>query len=263
MKKWILIGVSVLIIVIIVLIIGISNLGPILKKAVNYYGPKITKTDVKLDDVKVSFFSGEAKLKDFLLGNPEGFNSPHAMKVKSIFVDLDEKSLTGDTIIIDKIEIKGPEVTYEKAKGTDNFKSILDNINSGVEESAHTKEKNDQREQGKKLIIHDFIMKDGKVALTMTMLKGKEIIVSLPDIHLKEIGKKESGTSAQKAFKDIFAALYSNITSPEVTDAINQGLKELGTNLEEVAAKQIKDLDENTKKAVHGITDQVKGLFNK
>ena len=245
-----------------ILVIGISNLGPILKKAVNLYGPRITKTDVKLGDVRVSLFSGEAKLKDFLLGNPKGFNSTHAMKVKSIFVNLDEKSLTGDTIIIDKIEINAPEITYEKAKGTDNFKSILDNVSRGAGEGTHTEEK-DQGEQGKKLLIHDFIMKDGKVTLVTSVLKGKAITVSLPDIHLKEIGKKEGGISAQKAFKDIFAALHSNITSPAITDAINQGLKDLGTNLEEVSAEQIKDLDEKAKKAVNGLTDKVKGLFNK
>ena len=129
MKKWILIGGGVLVgVVIILLVVGVSNIGPIIKKAVNTYGPNITKTQVKLGDVDVSLLSTEAKLKDFILGNPKGFKSPQAMSVKSIDVNVDEKSLTKDTIIIDKIEVVAPEITYEKIRGTDNFQTIMNNI---------------------------------------------------------------------------------------------------------------------------------------
>ena len=65
--------------VIILLVVGVSNIGPIIKKAVNTYGPNITKTQVELGDVDVSLLSTEAKLKDFILGNPEGFKSPQAI----------------------------------------------------------------------------------------------------------------------------------------------------------------------------------------
>ena len=73
MKKFIYIGIALLGIVAAVLIIGISNLGPIIKTAVNKYGPAMTKTDLRISDVSISLFSGEAKLKDFYLGNPKGF----------------------------------------------------------------------------------------------------------------------------------------------------------------------------------------------
>jgi hypothetical protein len=69
MKKWILIGAgAVVVIVVVILVLAVSNLGPIIKSAVNTYGPNITKTDVRLGDVDVSIFSGQAQLKDFFLG---------------------------------------------------------------------------------------------------------------------------------------------------------------------------------------------------
>ncbi len=133
MKKWILIGGGVLVaVVIILLVVGVSNLGPIIKKAVNTYGPEITKTQVELGDVDVSLLSTEAKLKDFILGNPEGFKSPQVMSVKSIHLNVDEKSLTKDTIIIEKIEVVAPEITYEKIGGTDNFQTIMNNIKKSI-----------------------------------------------------------------------------------------------------------------------------------
>jgi hypothetical protein len=69
MKKWIFIGLGVIVVVIAaVVIVGLSNLGPIIKHAVNTYGPKITKTQLSVDDVGVSIFSAEANIKKLFLG---------------------------------------------------------------------------------------------------------------------------------------------------------------------------------------------------
>jgi len=114
MKKWPYVGIGAIVVVIAIIIFGLSNLGPIIKKAVNSYGPKITKTELHVDDVGVSIFSAEAKIKNFFLGNPSGFKTPSAMEVGSVLVDVDEKSLSNNTIVIDRIEVIRPEITYEK-----------------------------------------------------------------------------------------------------------------------------------------------------
>ena len=200
MKKWIFGGIGAIIIIVVVLVIvGVSNLGPMIKKAVNTYGPEITKTEVSLGDVGISIFSASAKLKEFYLGNPSGFKSPQAMSVKSVHVDIDEKSLTGDTIIIEKIEVVAPEITYEKKSGTDNFKTILNNVQEavGADKTTAKKESADAG-GGKKIIIKDFIVKDGKVNLAMSMLGDRSISAPLPDIHLKNIGEKRADHRLQK-----------------------------------------------------------------
>ena len=53
MKKWIFIGLGLVVVVAAVLVIGISNLGPIIKTAVNKYGPAITKTELRIHDVNI------------------------------------------------------------------------------------------------------------------------------------------------------------------------------------------------------------------
>jgi len=81
MKKWILIGLGALVVIlIVVVVVGLSKLGPIVKLAVNTYGPEITDTKLHVDDVGISIFSGEADLKKFFLGNPKGFKSPSASR---------------------------------------------------------------------------------------------------------------------------------------------------------------------------------------
>jgi len=255
MKKWIIIGGAVAIFIIILIVVGISNLGPIVKSAVNTYGPRITKTEVRLEDVDISIFSGEARLKNFCLGNPKGFKSPQAIKVGSIYVDVDEGSLAGETIIIDKIEVVRPEITYEKAHQTDNFKTILNSVRSSLGTKGPRKKQPEKDSGGKRILIRNFIVRDGKVNLTMSMLAGKSISTSLPDIHLKNVGKKKEGVSPAKAFEEVFAALYEKITSPEVTDKLNQELKALAPGIEAVT--------KDAKKELEAVTDKVKGLFGK
>lgn len=258
MKKWILIGgTTLVVIIIVVLVVGISNLGPIIKRAVNTYGPTITKTEVRLSGVGISILSGEAKLKGFYLGNPEGFKSPEAMTVASIFVDLDEKSITSDPVIIDKIEVVRPEITYEKAGRTDNFKTILNNVESSVRKGSAAKQQSGKKDEGKKLIIKNFIIKDAKVDLSISAVGGQSLSASasLQDIHLKNIGEKRGGASPEQVFKEVFAILYKEMTSPAVTAALNEQLKELGSSVEIETPVGKTDLG--------SATDKVKGMFGK
>jgi uncharacterized protein involved in outer membrane biogenesis len=259
MKKWLIIAAAVVVVVIALVLFGLSKLGPIIKTAINTYGPEITKTDVRVKDVGVSIFSGEAKLKDFLLGNPKGFKSPAAMTVGSIFVKVNEKSIATDTIVIDKIEVIRPEITYEKASGTDNFQTILNNVKSATGGGTAAKKPAKEKGGGKKLLIKDLIIKDGKVNLTMTALAGKTVSTSLPEIHLKDIGKSKGSTSPAEAFKEVFAALHREITSPAVTDALKKSLKDLGLSVE--------TLGEEPAKAIESVggdaTKKLKGLFGK
>ena len=258
MKKWLYIAGGLVAIVAAVLIFGVSNLGPIIKKAVNTYGPEITKTEVRLDDVGISLLSGEAKLKNLYLGNPKGFKSPQAMRVKAVYVDVDEKSITGDTVIIDSVQVLGPEITYEKVGRTDNFKTILNNVKGSARTSKSSKNKPTKESKEKKLLIRNFIIKDGEVDLDMSVYGGSSVSASasLPDIHLKDVGKKNGGATPEEVVNIVFAALYKKITSPAVTAELNKQAKALASQ----ALKGGKIGKEEVEKAAG---ETVKSLFGK
>ncbi|MBI5375718.1 MAG: AsmA family protein [Candidatus Schekmanbacteria bacterium] len=256
MKKWLIIFGIIVVVVIALIFAGLSNLGLIIKNAINSYGPGITKTDLSVGDVSVSLFSGKAKLKDFYLGNPGGFKSPQAVKVKSIAVDVDEKSINKDVIVIDRIEILQPEISYEMKNGTDNFKKILDNMkrdNAPKEKSSEIKDGKKGKEQ--KIIIKDLLITDGKVNVTTQFLAEKNISIPLPEIHLANIGNAENGTTPEEIAKQILQSLQENLTSAAVTDAINSQLKDLGINVDVFGKRGQKDLDK--------LTNKLKGLLGK
>jgi uncharacterized protein involved in outer membrane biogenesis len=238
--------------------------------AVNTYGPKITNTELRVEDVGISLFSAEAKLKKFFLGNPQGYNSPSAMEVGSIYVDVDQGSITKNPIIIDRIEVVEPEITYEKRGKTDNFQSILNNVQKNVPQKESAKKESAKEDPGKQLIINDFIVKKGKVNLAVAIAGGalgeQEIKTNLPDIHLKDIGKKKGGASAAEVAREIVAALYGKIQSPAVMGALTEQLKSLGGTSAKAAEEALKGaagVVEGAGESAGSVTDKVKGLFQK
>ena len=258
MKKWILIALSVIIVIIIIfLVAGLSNLGPLIKSAVNTYGPKITKTEVRLGDVGISLLSAEVKLKDFYLGNPKGFSSPYALQAGSIYVDVQESSLTGKTIVIDKIELVRPDIVYEKGRGRDNFQKILSNMKAGGGSTSSSGKQSGEEGEGKKIVINEFIVRDAEVKLAMSMTGNKDISAkaTVPNIHLKDIGKEEGGLTPTGAFKQVLTALYGTIASPSVIGALSAEIKAQGVDIEGLTGGATKGLKETTNK--------IKGLFGK
>jgi hypothetical protein len=102
------------------------------------------------------------------------------------------------------------------------------------------------------------------------MLADQDIQADLPEIHLKDIGKKKGGASPAEVAKEIFAALYGKITSPNVMGKLDDQLKKLGGTaakaLEDVTQEGVQtatDALESAGKEGGGVTDKVKGLFEK
>ncbi len=113
MKKWVIGVLCAILIVFFIVLVALLNLGTIVTTAVNSYGPGITKTEIRLGKTAVSVFKGQLLLESFVLGNPKEFSSPNAITIGAILVDVDESTLTKDPIVIDRIEVFQPEITYE------------------------------------------------------------------------------------------------------------------------------------------------------
>jgi hypothetical protein len=166
--------------------------------------------------------------------------------------------------------VAGPEITYEKRGGTDNFKAIMRNVQKSVPKGKSSNKDSGTSGAEKKLIINDFIVKNGKVNLAVALPGGgfadQEIKTDLPDIHIKDIGRKKGGASAAEVAKEIFAALYGKVTSPDVLASLDSQFKNLGgAGIGKIteAVKTAPGVAEDTAKKAEGAADKVKGLFKK
>jgi hypothetical protein len=253
------IGLAVLTIVVVIgaaFIYLSMNYSSIVKAGVESQGPKFTKTKVALGGVDASPFAGEISINDFLVGNPKGFKTSHAFKVTTVKVAVDLGSLTGETIHIREIVIDAPDIIYELGGGGSNLQTIQKNVaqasgGGGGKGKAAAKGGGGE---GPKVVIDNLYVRNLKVALSTGMLGGKTVPVTVPDIHLKDIGKDSKGgkgASLSEAAAKVMDEITGSVT--KAASAINlDGLK-----------KQAEELTKGAGGAAKGVTDGLKGLFGK
>jgi uncharacterized protein involved in outer membrane biogenesis len=220
--------VSVIILVIIALVVFmVINLDRGIKTAVETIGPEMTQSSVTLNSVDLSLTTAKGSFSGLRVANPEGFSAADAFTLGEISFSMDADSLASDTIIIDSLRIVAPEITMERADGRSNLDLIQSNIASYLGTDT---EQSSSAEGGKKIIIRDLRITDGKISYAI--LNGKGIDLPLPDLHLTDIGKSagNDGVSAAEAAGEIINAIVGAAGS-----AVSQSgaVKELGRSLED------------------------------
>jgi len=209
--KKVFIGIGIVLVVLIVVVA--LFLGPIIKTGVETAGPKIAGVDITLEKAGINLLSGNVKLKGLVIGNPEGFKTPTAMELGQFVVDLKMGSLFTDTIVIKRIHIDGPQITYEQGLKGNNLGRLQKNLASGEEKPKEEKpeepkEKPDKA--AKKVVVDDFLFENGKIHVSMTIAGGKKLTVPLAPIHLENIGKDEGGASLAEITSEVLNAIIQS-----------------------------------------------------
>ncbi|MGM0453887.1 MAG: hypothetical protein ACQERN_12045 [Thermodesulfobacteriota bacterium] len=262
MKKLLIFLGGLIVVVIVLVVITLSNIGPLIEKAVNTFGPKMTQTEVLVKDVDVALLSGKAELQGFVLGNPEGFSKEKAMTVSSVRVNINEKTVTQNPVVIREIRAVSPMIHYEVKGKTDNFRTILNNLKQAAgtgkappdKQPSPDKQPPPEEQKGpqRRIRIEDLRITGGKVNLAMTGLDNKQVQTDLPDIHLQDIGGKD-GKAPSAVAAIIFDQLYQKIQSDAVKKALGKQLEDLGVSLDQFQLRpgdKVKDLGKEAEDAV-------------
>jgi uncharacterized protein involved in outer membrane biogenesis len=224
------------------IVIGV-NLGRIVKAAIETYGPKMTQTSVSVEKVTLSLLTGSAKVTQLSVGNPQGYKSPNAIAAGTIAVGLNPMSLMSDKIVIRSFRLESPEVTFEGGLSGNNLSQILDNINSSGKSSG-TLSTNvaTQPKSEKKYEVDDLLISGAKAQVILTSPVQRQVSLTLPDIHLTDLGKDGEGITAADLSQRILSAIVSDTLVTVTKDAVNfdqnaATLKQAGQN----AATQVLD----------------------
>jgi len=256
---------KVIVIVVLLIVVALTMIGvylnSMIKAGVEAVAPKITGTTVKLDAMDLSLLSGQGRLKGLMIGNPPGFQAERAFKLADAKVHVNLKSALSDKLIIEEILIDGPEITYEGGASGSNISKIQENVTAfgksvAPKDAAESKSPKKDPTQ-KKVQINDFILKNGKVTMSATMLKGQALTITMPDIHLKNIGKDSDGVTVQTAAAEVFAAINKSVVQ---TVAGSSKLLEKGA---EAAGEAAKGIGSEAGKSGSKALEDVKGLFGK
>jgi len=215
MKKMVKIFWTIVLILIVVIVVGgivaVTNLNRIVKKAVEVYGPQITKVSVKLDDVHIGLLTGSADLKGLVVGNPPNYKTPQAISVGEISVGVNPLSLTKDKIVVRSIKIVAPDITFEGGFGGNNLMTIKNNVGGTSKQNGATVVTNSvgQTKQSKNLEVDDLLITGAKVTGVINVF-GKDIPVRnlpIPDIHLTNLGKDPKGITPADLTSRVFDAI--------------------------------------------------------
>lgn len=199
MKKILLRVLSVLLILVLAAVAAVAvSGGTLVRKAVNGGGPALLGVPVKLAGAKVSLFRGHIRLTGLHVGNPEGFKTDSLFEVGTIEVKLKPSSLLSDTIVIERILVEAPEITFERGLKQSNLGALVEGLgkkDGGATAGAPGAEPAPQAEAkpGKKVVIDELTVSDGKVKLSVTAAMGLAAPIALSTISMKNIGR-DSGT---------------------------------------------------------------------
>jgi uncharacterized protein involved in outer membrane biogenesis len=212
MKKILARIVIVLVVLVVLVALGLHFfLDGAVKKGVETIGPKLTKVDVKLDGVSISLLTGSGKIKGLEVGNPEGYKMPHSITVGVAALSLKPGSLLGDKLIIPSINVESPEITFEGGLSGNNLKKLLANMNDttsgpgGTNISGATPK--EQKKASKKLEVDDFVITGAKLNANITDLGGKTMTLTLPTIHLSNLGTGPDGITVTELTKRVITAI--------------------------------------------------------
>ncbi len=269
MKTLLKIVLGLLVLVVLLLAGAYFFAGNLVKTSVEKVVPNITKTTVGVDSVVIVPHSGVFGLKNFKLGNPAGFQQPTSFELGEVEFEVDTNSViksvqgSNDAIVINKISVIAPKVTYEIKSGTltdSNIAAIQKNaeaaLGAGGKKPDEKKPDEPKTEEGpeKKFILKEFTFAES----TVTIAYGANpVTIPLPSFTLKDLGVAEGGLTGKQLGLKITSEVTKQIISGAAS-ATTKAIKDAG----KAAGEAIKDAGQNLKDAGKNAGDSIKNLFN-
>ena len=194
----------------------------LVKVALEHYGPQVAGVEVKVGEVHLSPADGRGNLGHVEIGNPPGFSAPNALKVQRIAVSVDPATLRAPLVHILEISIEQPAITYERGARQTNLEAIRSNIAAYVKEADAASGGGDKTPSGKdvrhRFRIDAVAIRAGRVTMTSAGLKGGGITFDLPEVVVRDIGKRGDGATASQAAGVVADALVSAIAQKVLTN---------------------------------------------
>lgn len=227
MKRWIMLAFVVLM----VALVGgawwlYGNLDHIVARGITRYGNQMTAATVTVESVQLRSADGIGVVRGLVVGNPSGFRTDHALKVGVIEVQVDVRTLTDPVVVIKRIVIDSPDVIYEKGETLTNFDAIQQNIARSLAEGNTSSGSADvSASPPRRLIVEDFIIRNAHAQATAPLLMGKTVSATLPDIHLRQLGRAEGGLTPAQLGQIVARAISQRLVASLGFDRV---LKSLG-----------------------------------
>jgi hypothetical protein len=250
------IGVVLLVAIIVAVVVIGSSLDAIIKKGIETVGPQLTKTTIKLDSFHLSILTGATTVKGFVVGSPEGFKAPNAISIGTIAVGVDPTTILKDKVVVRSIVMEAPEITFEgDLLGGNNLSKIMESVNAVNKNQIQKAGSTNQVgvAPSRKIEVDDFIITGAKVHGDITAIGNKPIKlnITLPDIHLNNLGQGPAGITTTDLTRRVLSAVITATIKAVTAEASG-----LGKSVSDAAGKAATD-------SVNKITKGIGGALGK
>lgn len=195
-------------------IVVMTRASALIRDAVESYGPELVGAPVSLGNVTFSLIDGEAGLERLVVGNPPGFKSDYAFRLRQIRIKLDPLSLFSDRIEIGELLIDQPDLIWEVRKGGSNFQALQKNLPASSSR--------DDSQSGRLVMIEHVYLNGTRVAIEGLPI-NRDTSIILPDLHIENIGRDQGGVTFGTAMDEIFRVLMPVVAETALAQQI-QGL---------------------------------------
>lgn len=209
------------------------SLGRIVKTAVETAGPRLLGAPVTLGLATLAPWSGRGTLRGLVIGNPEGFKGPRAVSVGAIEVEVNLRSLWSDTIVVERVAVRRPEIVWEMAGGGSNLTRLQRNAEAAAARLGGGAAPAPAK-KGKSLLIRELEITGGQVGLAAPAFGGSALSAPLPDVRLTNLGgpgrsPAEAASEALRAVTGSAQRAVSGIGSKTVDAAASAARSALGS----------------------------------
>lgn len=235
-----------------------SRLDRIVAAAIEKYGSEVTGTKVEASSVSLRLKTGEGSIRNLSVGNPAGFTTPKAFRLEDITIAFDTGSITGNPLVIDKVTVLAPRITYEiDQAGRSNIGEIRKRVETGGGKKPSGKQTGG--EGGRKIVIRHLVIENGEVSVQAAALPGKPVIVALPRIVLSNLGGKGGDTPGAIA-RQVAEPLLSQATQAAARTGVQRYLGEGAPDVKKAIEEK---LGVPGKDAAKGAEEAVRKIFRK
>lgn len=251
MKKFLIIAISAIIIVGLVVMMRADGLIP---AAAEEYGPEVLNVDVALEDADLSIFSGQASLKGFNLGQPDGYGDGLMFGLEAVDLKLQPSTLLGNHLIIDEISIEEPAIEAVLKGDLSNFEAFTNALGLPATDEAE-EAASEFTMTIKRLAVTQpqmRVVKDGALALDET--------ITLASFELTDLGTDEEGLTPQEVARHVMDFLYPQVAKVLVETGLKKQINALAEDgLDEISSKLKKETGDEVGGLIEGAVGDLLG----
>ncbi len=201
------------------LIVVSISLDGIIKAGIESNGSELLQTEVQVEDVDISIFSGKGTLYGFKVKNPDRFSDIPAIDIKETEIVIDLSSIFTKQIVIEELYVKEPNLYFEQQGFGTNLSTLNDNMEFSSESPSD-----------KTMIIERLMVENSMVKVSTAIDRERTASAKIDQIELKGIGRDGESTikdGVRKILEPLISSAIQEAVKGGVVDQLKDKAKEI------------------------------------